>query len=266
VTTYLKCRTNPRLFHEVQTFCFFVGHTKSGGSLLGSLLDAHPAVILADEADALAYVAHGFSRDQIFHILLKTSRREAMKGRVTARRLTPYSLQVPDQWQGRYQRLRVIGDSRAGPSTRQLGQIPGLMQQVEQVMAGVEVKVIQVIRNPYDPISLMMVRSGRTFENAMDHYFAYCETLAAFRRRVGRERLLAVRYEDFVREPAPLLRELCHFLGLACGDDYLQSCIGILHPAPEQSRHLVEWDARRIDAVQRKIDQYDFLSGYSYEK
>jgi hypothetical protein len=53
----------------------FVGHNKSGTSMVGSLLDAHPEVILSDEADALDYVRAGFSREQIFHILLGQSRR-----------------------------------------------------------------------------------------------------------------------------------------------------------------------------------------------
>lgn len=264
--TELQCRMEPAAFQDVQTFCFFVGHTKSGGTLLGSLLDAHPAAILADEADALAYVAHGFRREQIFHILRKTSRREAMKGRVTARRLTPYSLRVPGQWQGRYRTPRVIGDSKAGPSTRRLGRDLTLVHQTERIMAGVGVKVIHVVRNPYDPISLMRMRSGRTFDNAIDHYFAYCDTLAALRARMDSSQLLTVRYEAFVREPSSGLRTLCDFLGLECSDAYLQACIAILHPTPERSRDLVAWDPHWIRVVQRNIEQYDFLAGYSYDQ
>ena len=67
---------------------------------------------------ALRYVDAGFNRRQIADILVRRSRRQAMAGRVTARRLTAYDFEVPGQWQGRYQTLRVMGDSKAGMSTR----------------------------------------------------------------------------------------------------------------------------------------------------
>lgn len=265
VLTSYRARANPALFRDVRTFCLFVGHNKSGTSMTGALLDAHPNVALSDEEDALQYVPAGFSRDQIFHLLVHGSRREAMKGRVTARRLTPYSYQVPGQWQGRNRGLLVVGDSTSGTSTRRLASDPGLLDRLERLMAGVEVKLIQVIRNPYDPISVMMVRGRRSFENAIDHYFAHCGTLVELRRRLGSGRLLAVRYEDFVRAPESSLASVCRFVGVEPRDDYLRACAGILRRTPDNHRDMVPWDARWIEAVARRIEQYDFLDGYSFE-
>ncbi|MCB0190939.1 MAG: sulfotransferase [Anaerolineae bacterium] len=265
VTTYYKCRQEPTQFKDVKTFCMFIGHVKSGSTLIGSLLDAHPNVILADEADALKYVSSGFSRDQLFHILLKASHREALKGRVTARRLNAYSLSVPDQWQGRYNKLQVIGDSKAGPSTRIISRDPQLIQRLNTVMSGIDVKLIQVIRNPYDPISLMMIRGRRSFENAVKHYFAYCETLADIRAKMNESSLLPVRYEEFIRQPEENFLKVCDFLGIEATAEYVSACLGILYSSPEQSRHLVPWSPQWIEVVKHKIDQFDFLGGYSYE-
>lgn len=264
VTRY-KAHRHPNLFAEVQTFCLFVGQVKSGCTLLGALLDAHPDVVLADEIDALRYVAAGFKRDQIFHLLLKGARREALKGRVTARRLTPYSLAVPGQWQGGFQKLRVIGDSKAGPTTRRLSQRPELLGQMQQLMPGVDLRLIQVVRNPYDPISAMMMRSGRSFESAAAHYFEYCETLVDLRNQLPPDALLAVRYEDFVYEPQKWLADLCRFLGIEAHADYLESCAGIIKPEPDQYRHLVEWRPYWIKHVRDRMAEYDFLAGYTYE-
>lgn len=264
-TTYYKSLRQPELFRDVQTFCMFIGHTKSGSSLFGSLLDAHPDIILADEADALRYVAEGFHKEQIFHILLKGSHREAMKGRVTARRLDPYSLAVPDQWQGKYRALKVIGDSKAGPSVRRLAREPELLHEVQRVMKGVDTRFIHVIRNPYDPISVMMVRGQRTFENAVEHYFEYCETLIALRQQLDSSNLIAVRYEEFVQQPERRLGDLCRFLGVAADDEYLRACAGILHKSPVRSREMVTWQPEWIDVVQERIGQVDFLVGYCYE-
>jgi len=243
----------------------FIGHNKSGVSMIGSLLDAHPDVILSDEADALEYVQAGFSRDQIFHILLRQSRREASKGRVTARRLQPYSYQVPEQWQGRYRTLRVVGDSTAGSSTRAFGIQPNLLEALKYTMYGLNIKFIQVIRNPYDPISAMMVRSGRSFENAIETYFSYCETLVKLREQLDASQLLSIRYEDFVRNGKTRLTEICQFLGLRADPEYLNACTGILHDAPETSRQWVKWDAANIGRVAVEINRYDFLHGYSFE-
>lgn len=265
LTTYYKSRQAPTLFQDVRTFCMFIGHAKSGSSLIGSLLDAHPNVILADEADVLHYVSNGFSRDQIFHILLKGSRREAMKGRVTARRLGPYSFQVPGQWQGRYSQLQVIGDSRAGPSTGKFGREPGLRQQLQAAMGEVEVKLIHVIRNPYDPISLMMIRGKRTVQNAIDHYFSYCETLTELRSTMDSSTLIAVKYEDLIHQPELNLLKICNFLGIAATAEYRTACINILAKSPARSRQLVAWEPRWIEVVKQKIAQVDFLAGYSYE-
>lgn len=265
ITTYYKSRQEPMLFKDVKTFCMFVGQVKSGSSLIGSLLDAHPNVILADEADALQYISNGFSRDQLFHILLKASHREALKGRVTARRLKAYSLLVPDQWQGQYSKLEVIGDSKAGPSTRRFSRDPNLIQRLNEVMTGVDVKLIQVIRNPYDPISLMMIRGRRSFENAIDHYFDYCETLTQMHAKIDRSSLLAVKYEDLIHQPEVNLLKVCNFLGLETTAEYISACINILYRSPERSRHLVPWSPYWIEVVKHKIDQFDFLEGYSYE-
>ena len=264
-TTYYKHLRQPGLFEHVQTFCMFIGHTKSGSSLVGALLDAHPEIILADEADVLRYVIDGFGKEQIFHILLKGSYREAMKGRVTARRLDPYSLAVPDQWQGRYRQLRVIGDSKAGPSVRRLSKRPELLGKTQKVMKGVGSKFIHVIRNPFDPMSVMMIRGKRTFENALEHYFDYCETLVALRKQLDSSNLIAVRYEEFVQQPEMKLAEVCRFLGVDVDEDYLGACAGILHDSPERSREMVEWRADWIEIVQKRIEQVDFLEGYCFE-
>lgn len=256
---------DPTTFRDVETFCFFVGHTKSGCSLLGALLDAHPDAVVADEADALRYVSNGFRREQIYQILLKTSRREAMKGRVTARRLTPYSLSVPGQWQGCYRTLRVIGDSKAGPTTRQLGRELSLLDRTEATMAGVNVKLIHVVRNPFEPISIMMVRGQRTFENALEHYFDYCDTLVQVRKRVSHAQLLTVYYESFIETPEMYLRRVCQFLGLSPSGEYVDACLRILHSTPHRSRDRVEWTPARIDAVQQRMNEYDFLKRYRDE-
>ncbi len=260
----LAALARPDQFRDVKTFCLFVGHNKSGTSMLGSLLDAHPNVILADEIGALDYLAAGFRRDQVFQLLLTGSRRELLKGRVTARRLTPYAYLVPGQWQGRFSRLQVIGDGKAGAATRRFAADPQLWSRLQAALPGVDVKLVQVIRNPFDVISVMMVRGGRTFENATGHYFDACEALAGIRRQAGAS-LHPVRYEAFVARPAESLARLCRFLGLEPHEGYLRACAAILHDRPDRRRQMVAWTPEWIAVVQGQITKYDFLQGYRFD-
>lgn len=265
VTSGYYSRKNPAQFQDVTTFCLFIGHNKSGSSMIGSLLDAHANIVLADEAGALRDVAAGFSRDQIYHYLVRVSRREAMKGRVTARRLTPYSFEVPGQWQGRYSTIRVIGDSTTGTSTQRFGADPNLVPRLQELMHGVDIKFIQVIRNPFDPISYMMVRGNRTFENAINHYFANCVVLEEMRKSLDCDHLFPIRYEDFIDEPDTKLRDICRFLGVDAGEEYRTACTSILRATPDRHRQMVDWSPAWIQHVQERICRYDFLEGYSFE-
>ena len=132
-------------------------------------------------------------------------------------------------------------------------------------MNGVDVKLIQMVRNPYDPISLMMIRGGRSFENAINHYFDYCETLSVLRRQLNGSTLLTIRYEEFLTNPKSHLAAACSYLGIEADEDYLDACAAILYESPERDRDAICWDAKWIGAVQEKIDQVDFLAGYSFD-
>ncbi len=262
--TSLRVRQNPDLFSDVKTLCMFIGHNKSGASMLGAMLDAHPKAVFSDEANILQYIPAGFSREQIFHLLLKNSRREKMKGRVTARRLGGYSWEVPGQWQGRFSRLEVIGDSTSGTSTRTLGNTPALLDTLRVTLGEIRLKFIFVIRNPFDPISLIMIRGNRSFENAIAHYFSNCDLMTKLHGMIPAEDILPVRYETFVTEPITQLTRIADHLGLEAEQEYLEACASVMHPTPEQSRHQVEWSEAWVRAVEEKIKTFNFLDGYSF--
>ena len=250
-------------FAGVQTFVLFIGHVKSGGTMLGALLDAHRNAVVADEADVLRYVAAGFGQQQIYRILEKGARREAMKGRVTARRLDPYSFAVPGTSQGSHDHVRVIGDSRAGPTTRRLGREPHLIDRLDRTLDGVDVRFVHVVRNPFDPISAMVRRGKRTHEEATADYAAQCARVDALCRRLT-HRVLRVHYEAFVDDPAGGLRRLCDFVRLECSDDYLSACAAVIERDRPGERHTVSWSREQIVAVERVIDDVAFLQGYTY--
>ena len=73
MSSTLATRRDPTRFRQVTTYCLFIGHGRSGHSIIGAMLDAHPEVILSDELDAMKYLRLGFSRDQVFHLSAKVA-------------------------------------------------------------------------------------------------------------------------------------------------------------------------------------------------
>ncbi|MFA9432469.1 sulfotransferase [Egicoccus sp. AB-alg2] len=261
-----EARREPARFTDLHTCCLFLGHVKSGGSLLGAMIDAHPAAAIADEIDVAAQVAAGLTRDEVFHLLVRGARREAGNGRVTARRLEPYSLAVEGQWQGRHARLQVVGDSRGGPTTRVLGDDPQALTGLRAALAPVRVAFVHVVRNPHEPISAMVRRSGRPLAAAVADHRAQCHRLLDLRGRIPPGDLHTVRYERLVADPRRELSGVFAFLGLPLHPDVLTACAALLRPEPVRDRDRIEWPAEAREAVAATIADVDFLAGYGFER
>ncbi len=262
-------RKNRDLFAQVEAYCMFVGYPKSGHSLFGSLLDAHPEAIIAHEQDALRYLGAGFGKVQLFHLLLENSRRYADAGRDW----NVYSYRVPGQWQGRFRKLRVIGDKKGALSTIRLDKAPNLQHKLQKTV-GVPVKYVHVVRNPYDNISTMLRdgvfdwRSGgrgRDLKRNIEDYFSLCEAMKRFKERTDPSDVFEVRHEEIVADPERALRRLCAFLDLGTPEDYLRDCAAMVFRSPSKSREKVEWSAEDVEYVRRRAQEFDFLRGYSYE-
>jgi hypothetical protein len=250
-------------FAEVRTFCLFVGYPRSGHSLVGALLDAHPNVIIGHELDALQYVAAGYSRNELYHSLLKNSQRAIAGGR----KWGDYSYEVPHQWQGRFTTLLVIGDKKGGGSAKRLRFAPEILTRLRDTV-GIPVKYIHVTRNPFDNISTAYKhkkqRNDVDLAACLHSYFARCQTIADVKWQISRHDFFEIKYETFVDDPRAGLRELCRFLGISAPADYLNDCASIVYPSTHRSRFEVPWPAELINKVEAMKDQFPFLQGYAY--
>jgi hypothetical protein len=248
------------LFDDVETYCMFVGYPRSGHTLVGSLLDAHPEAIIGHGVDALRYLIFGFGRLQLFHLLLENSRVSAQAGRRTPH----YDYIVPNQWQGRYRMLRVIGDKRGGLSTRYMGGNPALVAKLRRTV-GVKVRYLHVVRNPYDNIATMSKkRPDRSLPKAVTDYFGLCKRITTIKQHVPEADMLDTWHEQLIAEPRECLTAYCRHLGLDAPPDYLTDCASILYKSPHQSRHAIEWPPGMLDDIARQMEAYPFLKGYAY--
>lgn len=248
-------------FKDLQFYCMFMGYPRSGHSLVGAMLDAHPDMVIAHELDALRYFRAGFGKYQLLHLLLRRSERFAKQGSVWS----GFSYAVPGQWQGRYRRLLVVGDKKGGASTRALRGDPNLLGRLCGTL-GLEVRFIHVVRNPFDNVASMLGRQlgGPALTDNICLYEKLCETNARLRASLG-ERLVELRHERMVADPRAALAGLCRFLGVDAPEDYLAACASVVRKTPMRTRSKIDWPAPARTRVEALIDHYPFLHGYSFE-
>jgi len=245
---------------SLETVVLFVGYRRSGHSLVGALLDAHPDAIIAHGLDVLHHVRYGFRREQIASLILANARERAAQGRI----VTGYSYAVPGQWQGRHRRLRVIGSTRGGATARALGERPLLAQRVAERMAA-PVRWIHVVRNPFDNIATLALRGRRTdLESALSDYLRLLAGAEKLRGVVGADRLLDLRSEDLVADPAATLRRLAHWLGLDAPEAWVRDCAAIVFDAPHRTRADAPWTPALVERVAKEIARHPSLAGYRF--
>jgi hypothetical protein len=246
-------------FADVERYCFFLGYGRSGHTLLGELLNAHREVVVSNELDALKYVRHRFTRAQLFGLILERDRAFGASGRVW----TGYEYEVPNQFQGRYERLRVIGDKKGGNTSLRLERNPALLEPLRRVVR-VPIRTLHVMRNPFDNIARLHLRLQTTMESAIKRYEVWCRGVKVARTSLSPDEILDIRYEDFVSSPAVSLADVCKFVGVEPYPDYLADCTSIVHAPTKRARDLVEWTMKDRDRVLGLIDEYEVLHGYEF--
>jgi len=247
-----------RSFGDIRSYCMFVGYPRSGHSLLGSLLDAHPDAVIAHELDALDYVDKGWTRNELFARILRHDQDFTRGGR----QWFGYDYNVAGQWQGRYRTLRVIGDKRGALSTERIAKSPALLDRLERLV-GVPVRLLHVVRNPFDNIATMSRRTGESLDVAANRYFALCDTVAGIRCRWTS--FLDVRHEELIAEPHRQLSRVVGWLDLDSPDGYLDACTATVFDSPRRTRHDVAWSTELLERVEAAARTYDFLAGYTME-
>ncbi|MFB6258524.1 MAG: sulfotransferase [Flavobacteriales bacterium] len=252
------------VFEGIDRFVLFMGYPRSGHSLLGSILDAHPEALLAHEQDILRYLKYGFGRERLLALLMRNSMRTAQKGRDWS----GYSYRLPEQYQGTYRHLRVIGDKKGANSTRRLAQDPDLLHRLEEKV-GLPLRIIHVIRDPLDNVSRMALwamdeKKGQapdkeTLRASMDEYFFLADTIQKIRQKGWNTCFVDLQLENLLREPRRNLSVLQEKVGLGQEEEHLQAASGLLFDSPKRASEEVNWPEELERELQDRVKGYDFL-------
>lgn len=252
-------------FKNIRTFCLFIGTGRSGHSLIGSILDAHKNIVISHQLNILKYFRLGFSKTQLFYLILRNSQYYSKTGRMQS----GYSYFI-NQNHGKYEKLVVIGDKRGGGSTDILKKNIKLIDKFKHRLK-LPVKIIYVKRNPYDIITTTARKGNKNLlsvnrqilENNIKIVFNKIEVISKIRNKYYNE-ILEFKHEDFLKFPKEKIIQLCNFLEVNPDNEYIIDCCSIIKDKPHKSRFEINWPNDLIDLVKQKINEYEFLNGYSY--
>lgn len=256
-------------FSKIETYCMFIGYQRSGHSYLGALLDAHPNIIMAMEADALHLIKKGYNRNQLYYLLMDRSRYFT---KYLNNIWTGYSYAIPDTFQGKYTIIKAIGDKKGSVSTEYFGMDEKLIDKLKQIVQ-CKIKILHVIRNPFDNISSMTIRHWKPdtddainlLMKKIDLYFKKVEINNTLKKG-GKLEILDVYHEQFIEKPFENFKKILDFININATDEFIQKCIAKTYKTPHYSRFEINWPGNLKEYVQKKIDNYPFLKHYTFDR
>ncbi len=245
-------------FTAVRVFLFFIGHPRSGTTLMANIIDAHPNAIVAFQHNALEEIRAGKSREHLFESLVNNSLYHSQQDTLS----NGYGYQI-NEYQGRAESLYVIGDKTAARSSKILGNNLHLINQIRNVVK-MPIRILHMTRNPYDVIATMAKRNGQ-----IDHI---SDTVETFRNiaystqcvidNLESDEYKTVRLEDMISSPKDTIEDTINWLGLASNAYHLETSVKIVFSHSNQSRHAVQWTPQIVRTVESMCAEYPFLNSY----
>ena len=294
--TQTMSRVPSDVFAGIKKYVFFMGHGRSGHSIIGSLMDAHPHVVIAhqfhifDNFDEFNKVPSQQWRDHFFELLYNDSVTDAAS--VLTDTGKGYSLEVEDSWQGKFDEyIEVIGDKSGASTTKHYikhnEQFRKDYLKLKQELS-IPMHIIYALRNPFDIISTKLnyaltnreeYRSKKLASTAVrklkvadsrltrETNFFFDRVRAAIESidgLFGRENVLTVHNCDLVDDPRGIISRIFQFLEVDVSEHYLDLCAAKVFKSVSQSRDTIEWTPEAIQMVERRMKEYKMLGRYSF--
>jgi hypothetical protein len=225
------------------------------------MLNAHPEMVIAHESDLFRYVRPGITRNQLFAILLRRDQQFAG----VDRRWNGFDYALDQGHQGRFVRLRIIGDKHAGRAARRIHEDPALLDRLRKVVK-VPIRVLHIVRNPYDNVASIAHNRDLPLGRAIEIYRDLGVAVDDVRGRLRPDELLELRYEEFTKDPSTSLKDLCGFIGVDAPDEYVEACAALADSDGRRSRSRFEWSDPQRQAMEEIVASRPVLRGYTFDE
>ena len=279
-----------RKSRDVELFALTIGYNRSGSSMLGQLINAHPEIVLAHELRmferlrALRFIPTPSARGRVTRMIVESDREFARASYAQS----GYSYAVNGLWQGRYSRLRVIGNKGSVNTVAGLNAAWGA-KTLDYVRrrARLPARFLFTVRNPYDmaasrTLHRLRDRAGADIppprayapadadlidvaDEAIRFFLRLSERLSRVLPAIPKEDVFETRCEDFIASPKENLRRICAFLGVSEDEDYLDACAAFTFPNPSPARLKVRWTDAQIAQIADAVEKYPWFAGYNFD-
>ena len=279
------------IINHVKMFVFFLGHEHSGHSIVGSLMDSHPHMVISHEFDLFNRLSGGSlvpTKAEIFNALWMNSKETIINDGVRTKSIKGYTLLVDGLYQGKYMdHIDVIGDKKGYATATLLADQPQIWLASFNIIKSLELpmKVIHVIRNPYDNIATSalfmykqkgesfgeMKRSKKTFKvksNIIDYeihmFFALFKQIVDAKKKYNLD-IIEIHSHELISDPRGTLFKVCNSLEVTCSNNYLEICSKKIFKNISKTRHLIQWTDGQLNTIQWNIDKYNSLKDYNFD-
>ena len=257
-TELIKINIDEKFFSNLEAIILFIGYSRSGHSLVGSLLDAHPEILISHELHFMKHLLSGVTANNITESMVINSAIFNKNGR----EYTGYDYSIDGQYQGKVKRLRILGDKKGNGTIRIIRKYPEVLSLLDKF--NVPVKFIHVIRNPYDNIATRAKRNNPSLRFAAKGYFANMEVIASITQNTT-FKIQHVLLEDLIYKPEATLNNLITGLNLERPpEDYMNACKARLFSKPKETRFDYSWHPMLVNFVSEKIKHYEFLKKFQH--
>ena len=279
-----------RKARTLEGLLLIAGYNRSGSTLIGALLNAHPDAVIATEGRALSHVRlPGSTKGILVRRILREERRACRRTDAYRRIFNGASYRVETGWQGRHARLRLVGDKHTGLNVNWLHEAPALLDFLRRRL-DCPLRVLFSYRNPFDMVAAWHLRAPRgvggtsvpdrlalrdlRFPRAarpvlaprfLRHLRRHSKRVSEVLARLGDDEVLAVRHERFVARPKDGLREVLGFVGLDASDAYLDACAAVVEGVPHRTRFKVRWTPAQIAEVDEVVRACPWFDGYAFD-
>lgn len=272
----------------------FIGHGRSGHSIIGAIMDAHPNVVIAHEYRVIRQCASkgGLqmqSKAALFNNLYENSYNTSKYGWRSKRGSRKgYNLHIKSRWLGSFSQLRVIGDKGGGMLSSMFEsnftKATACFNLLKETIK-IPIVMFHIIRNPFDMIATFLADMHRApniremllegkklmlnppvIMRAAQAVFRKAEaSLKAMNSEAMKDLVIVeIHSERLTKYPREHIKKICETLGIPCPVSYIEACYEKVFKNVSKSREIIEWDDNVVENILEMMKKFPFFSGYTF--
>lgn len=238
---------------DINNFLLFIGYPRSGHTIVANIVNTHKNILVSDEVGIMKH--NIIQKNKIIKSIIKRSKE------VDIRYTSVYKNVDYQKEEIKKEKIILIGDKHANKNTIFINKNFNKLISLQNIF---DVKLLHIIRNPYDMITTNFLRRGKKWDNNLyniiDHFDILFSTVQKIKKYYN---VIDIYLEDLIYYPINNICYLFEELKFPIEDNiFLNRLTGKLIEKPNESRHLIEWKEDQVKLVENMFNKYEFLNIY----